>query len=212
MSETTDNQPNALPPPERRRRISPRAIGIGGAIAVLIAGAALGAGGTRLAQNWEPQRVMLLQPAAIGDLLEDTPVAVKGEVTDIFGNKFVIQDSSGRALVDTGPRGEDRRIVTKGEAVTVQGRFDRGIIRAQLIAHADGRNEAFGHGPKGGPKDGPKDSPKGPKGPKDGPRADRDGPPPPPPPRDRADRGPPPPPPAERAGPDGETPPPPPPR
>jgi len=210
MSETTDYQPNALPPPERRRRISPRAIGIGGAIAVLIAGAALGAGGTRLAQNWEPQRVMPLQPAAIGDLREDTPVAVKGEVTDIFGNKFVIQDSSGRALVDTGPRGEDRRIVTKGEAVTVQGRFDRGIIRAQLIAHADGRNEAFGHGPKGGPKDGPKDGPKGPKGPKDGPRADRDGPPPPPPPRDRADRGPPPPPPADRAGPDGKTPPPPP--
>src|SRR4029079_1170312 len=106
-------------------------------------------------------------PAAIGDMREDTPVAVKGEVTDIFGNKFVIQDGSGRALVDTGPRGEDRRVVTKGEAVTVQGRFDGGIIRAQLIAHADGRNEAFGHGPKGGPKDGPK----GPKGPKDGPRA-----------------------------------------
>jgi len=214
MTETIDNnQPNALPPPERRRRISARAMGIGGAIAVLIAGAALGAGGTRLAQNWEPQRVMLLQPAAIGDMREDTPVAVKGEVTDIFGNKFIVQDSSGRALVDTGPRGEDRRVVTKGEAVTVQGRFDRGIIRAQLIAHADGRNEAFGHGPKGGPKDGPKegnkDGPKGPKGPKDGPRADRDGPPPPPPPRDRADRGPPPPP-ADRIGPDGEAAPPPP--
>ncbi len=90
MSETIDNNhPNALPPPERRRHISARAMGIGGAIAVLIAGAALGAGGTRLAQNWEPQRVMLLQPAAIGDMREDTPVAVKGEVTDIFGNKFV---------------------------------------------------------------------------------------------------------------------------
>jgi hypothetical protein len=56
----------------------------------------------------------------------------------------------------------------------VQGRFDRGVIHAQIVAHADGRNEAFGppHGPKG---------PKGPKGePKDGPGA-------------RADRGPPPP-------------------
>jgi hypothetical protein len=205
MSDTTDNNhPNALPPPERRRHLSARAVGIGGAIAVLIAGAALGAGGTRLAQNWEPQRVMLLQPAAIGDMREDSPVAIQGEVIDIFGNKFVVQDGSGRALVDTGPRGEDRKIVAKGEAVTVQGRFDRGIIRAQLIAHADGRNEAFGPpGPKGGPKDGPK-------GPKDGPRADRDGPPPPPPPRDRADRGPPPPPPADRVGPDRDAPPPPP--
>ena len=212
MSDTTsNNEPKALPPPERSPRISARALGIGGAIAILVAGAALGAGGTRLAQNWEPQRVLLLQPAAIGDLRDDTQVAIKGDVADIFGNKFVIQDSSGRALVDTGPRGEDRRIVIKGETVTVQGRFDGGIIRAQLVAHADGRNDAFGHGPKGGPKDGPKDGPKGPKGPKDGPRADRDGPPPPPPPRERADRAaPPPPPPAQRAGPEADAPPPPP--
>jgi uncharacterized protein YdeI (BOF family) len=181
MSETIDNnQPKALPPPERKPRISARALGIGGAIAILIAGAALGAGGTRLAQNREPQRVMLLQVTPISDMRGDTPVAVKGEVADIFGNKFIIQDGSGRALVDTGPRGEDRNTVTKGETVSVQGRFDRGIIRAQLVAHGDGRNEAFGHGPKGGPKEDAKDGPKGPKGPKDGPRADRDEPPQPP--------------------------------
>lgn len=195
MPDTIDNnETRALPPPSRKPRISARALGIGGAVAILVAGAALGAGGTRLAQNWEPQRVMLLQPASIGDIREDTPVAVKGDVADIFGNKFVIQDGSGRALVDTGPRGENRPVVTRGETVTVQGRFDRGIIRAQLIAHADGRNEAFGHGPKDGPKGGPKDGPKGPKGPKDGPRADRDGPPPPPP--------------ADRDGPDAPPPPP----
>jgi hypothetical protein len=51
----------------------------------------------------------------------------------------------------------------------VQGRFERGIVRAELIAHADGRNEGFGPPPRG---------PKGPKGAKEGPRADR-GPPPP---------------------------------
>jgi len=210
MSDTPDNsETKAVPPPASRLRISTRALGVGGAVAVLIAGAALGAGGTRLAQNWEPQRVMLLQPSSIGELRDDTPVTIKGEVGDIFGNKFIVQDATGRALVDTGPRGEDRRIVTRGEAITVQGRFDDGVVRAQLLVHADGRSEAFGppHGPKGGPKDGPK----GPKGPKDGPRADRDGPPPPPP-RERADRAPPPPPPpAWRAGPDGDAPPPPPP-
>ena len=172
MPDTIDNnEPKTLPPPERRPRISARALGVAGAIAILLAGAALGAGGTRIALNREPQRVMLLQPASIGDMREDTPIAVKGEVTEIFGNKFVIQDASGRALVDTGPRGEDRRIVTKGETVSVQGRFDGGVIRAQFIMHADGRNEAFG--PSHGPKDGPKGGPKGPKGPKDGPRADR---------------------------------------
>lgn len=212
MPETIDtNEPKALPPPTNRPRISARALGVGGAITILIAGAALGAGGTRLALNRTPQPVMLLQPAAIGDLREAMPTAVKGEVTDIFGNKFVIQDATGRALVDTGPRGEDRKIVARGETVTVQGRFDNGIVHAQLVAHADGHNEAFGPpGPTGGPK--------GPRGPKDGPRADRDGPPPPPdladrdgpPPPPRDDRGPPPP--ADHAGPDNDaTPPPPPP-
>jgi hypothetical protein len=212
MPDTIDNEPKSLPPPSRRAWISTRTLGMGGALAILVAGAALGAGGTRLAQNWEPQRVMLLQPAPIGDLREDTPVAIKGEVADVFGNKFVIQDGSGRALVDTGPRGEERRIVTKGETVTVQGRFDGGIIRAQIVSHADGRNEAFGPGPKDGPRDGPPPKgPKGPKGPKDGPRAERDGPPPPPPPpRDRNDREPPPPPPSgDRGGPDAPPPPPP---
>jgi hypothetical protein len=203
MPETIDNnEPKALPPPTRKPGISARALGVGGAIAILVAGAALGAGGTRLALNRAPQPVMLLEPAAIGDLRENMPIAVKGAVVDIFGNKFVIQDATGRALVDTGPRGEDRRIVAKGETVTVQGRFDNGIVHAQLVAHADGRNEAFGPpGPKGGPKDGPKE----PKGPKDGPRADRDGPPPPP---DLADRDGPPPPPADHAGPDSDAPPP----
>ena len=206
MSDSTENnQPKALPPP-RGPRISPRALGMAGAVAILVAGAALGAGGTRLAQNWQPQRVMLLQPAPIGDMREATPVAVKGTVADVFGNKFIVQDASGRALVETGPRGEDRTVVTTGETVTVQGRFDRGVIHAQILAHADGRNEAFGPpGPKGGPKDGPG-------GPKGGARADRDGPPPPPP-RERADRNapPPPPPPADRSEPEDDAPPPPPP-
>jgi hypothetical protein len=181
MSEIPNHQPNALPP--HRPRISSRMLGISAAVAILAAGAALGAGGTRLAQNWRPQPVLLLQPAPIGTMREGSAVAAKGEVAEIFGNKFVVDDGSGRALVDTGPRGEDRKIVAKGETVTVQGRFDRGVVHAQLLAHADGRNEAFGPpGPKGDPK-----------GPKEGPRAERDGPPPPPP-RERAEGEAPPPP------------------
>ncbi|MBS0530564.1 MAG: hypothetical protein JSS22_14425 [Proteobacteria bacterium] len=185
------SEPNALPPPQRRIRFT-RETGAAAAIAVvLIAGAALGAGGTRLAQNWQPRSVMLLQPVPIDKMTERSPVAIKGEVAEIFGNKFVVQDGSGRALVDTGPRGEDRILVAKGETVTVQGRFDSGIMHADVLAHADGRNEAFGPPDRG---------PRGPKGPKDGPGA-------------RADRGPPPPPPprADRDGPDDDDPPPPPP-
>jgi hypothetical protein len=197
MTDTENNsEPKALPPPRRRLRIS-RSTGVAGAVAVvLIAGAALGAGGTRLAQNWQPRSVMLLQPGLIDKMAERSPVAIRGDVAEVFGNKFVVQDGSGRALVDTGPRGEDRVIVAKGETVTVQGRFDNGVVHADVLAHADGRNEAFGP-PDRGPK-GPKEAkgPKGPKGPKDGPGA-------------RADRGPPPPP-ADRDGPDDDAPPPPP--
>jgi uncharacterized protein YdeI (BOF family) len=192
MTDTgNSSEPRALPPPQRRIRLS-RGTGAAAALAVvLIAGAALGAGGTKLAQNWQPRSVMLLQPAPIDKMTERSPVAIKGDVAEIFGNKFVVQDGSGRALVDTGPRGDDRMVVTKGETVTVQGRFDRGVVHADVLAHADGRNEAFG------PPDREPKGPKGPKGPKDGPGA-------------RADRGPPPPP--DRDGPDRDAPPPPPPR
>jgi hypothetical protein len=189
MTENTSD-PKALPPPRRRPlRLSRGSLATGALAVVLIAGAALGAGGTRLAQNWQPRSVMLLQPAPIDKMAERSPVAIRGDVAEVFGNQFVVQDGSGRALVDTGPRGEGRMVVAKGETVTVQGRFDRGVLHADVLAHADGRNEAFGppdHGPKG---------PNGPRGPEDGPGA-------------RADRGPPPL--ADRDVPDREAPPPPP--
>lgn len=92
----------------------------------------------------QPQPVLLLTPVAIGRMQPDNIVAVKGTVAEIFGNKFILQDDTGRALVELGPQGEDGTAVTKGEAVTVQGLFDRGFIHAQLVAHADGRNQAFG--------------------------------------------------------------------
>jgi uncharacterized protein YdeI (BOF family) len=172
MSDHENIDRNALPPSShwkpKRRLAAASALAI-----VLIAGAALGAGGTRIAQQWQPQRVMLLQPAAIDKMVEGAPVAIKGEVTDVFGGKFVLQDATGRALVDAGPRGEDRVTAAKGETVAVQGRFDRGVVHPDVISHADGRNEAFG--PPGPPK-GPKD-PKGSKGLKDGPRADHTPPP-----------------------------------
>lgn len=94
-----------------------------------------------------PQAVMLLTPIAIGRMQADNIVAVKGVVAEIFGNKFILQDDTGRALVELGPQGEDGTAVTKGEQVMVQGRFDRGFIVAQVVSHADGRNQGFGPPP-----------------------------------------------------------------
>ena len=116
----------------------------GTVLAVLAIGVAAGAGGTRLAQRWQPRSVMLLQPAPIGTMQEGSSVAVRGSVAETFGHFFILQDNSGRALVDLGPRGDDVDAAAKGENVTVQGLFDRGLIHAQVVAYADGRTEEFG--------------------------------------------------------------------
>lgn len=181
MTDTETNEPETGRSP-RRLRVPRRGLAAGALAFVLLTGAALGAGGTKLAQSWQPRRVLLLQPAPIDKMAERSPVAIKGDVAEVYGNKFVVQDGSGRALVDTGPRGEGRLSIAKGETVTVQGRFDRGVVHADVLAYADGRNEAFG----------PPDH--APPGPKEGRLA-------------RADQGPPAP--VGGGGPDGDAPPPP---
>jgi uncharacterized protein YdeI (BOF family) len=192
------NEPihDQTPPPPARRTIRHRGWLGGVALAVLCVGAAARAGGVKLAQRWQPQTVMLLQPTAIDRLQDGNPVAVKGNVAEIFGNKFVVNDGSGRALVDLGPRGENA--VARGEAVTIQGMFDRGIVHGRIVSHADGRNESFGPPPPPPPPGAPPalraEAPPPPGAPLP-PRADT---PPPPPPGaplpPRADAPPPPPP------------------
>jgi uncharacterized protein YdeI (BOF family) len=201
MTETdapeTASPETSNPAPPARWQGSSRGLLAGAALAMLVAGAAAGAGGVRIAQRWQPQSVMLLQPTAIDKLEAGNSVAVKGSVAEIFGNKFVLDDGTGRALVDLGPRGENADVVIKGETVTVQGRFDRGIVHARIVSHADGRNDAF-DAPPPPPIDAPPPPPR---------RAEAPPPPPPgvPPFPPRAD-GPPPPPPG---GPDAPPPPPP---
>ena len=95
----------------------------------------------------QPQAVMLITPMAIAKLQPSDVVAIKGSVAEIYGNRFLLEDDSGRMLVDLGPRGDDRAVVTKGEQVSVQGRFDRGFVAAQVLSRADGRSEAFGPPP-----------------------------------------------------------------
>jgi uncharacterized protein YdeI (BOF family) len=128
---------------------------------VLAVGVAGGALAEREVQRFRPQNVLLLQPAPISGLTDNSAVAIKGRVDEIYGNKFIVQDDSGRMLVDTGPRGEAASPVAKGETVTVQGQFDRGFIHANVLTRADGTTEAFGppgpppprpgHGPGAGP-------------------------------------------------------------
>ncbi|MGY3532592.1 hypothetical protein [Bradyrhizobium sp. USDA 4452] len=167
MTETDAQNVPPAPQPERRQ-IRHRGLLAGAALAMLLAGATAGAGGLRVAQNWQPRSVLLLQPTAIDRLQPGGPAAVRGNVAEIFGHMFVVEDGSGRALIDLGRRGENADIVTKGETVTIQGMFDRGIVHAQIVSHADGRTEAFGpppHPPREAPPPPPRaDAPPPPSG------------------------------------------------
>lgn len=141
-------RPPRLDPPRpsgpRKRRI----LTLGAVVAAFV----VGAGASTLAQRNHPVTLVALTPAPVSAMRDWSPVAVKGQVAEIFGNKFVIEDESGRALVETGPAGEGGKLVAKSETVTVQGRFEHGFIHAAAISHADGRSELVGPpGPPRGP-------------------------------------------------------------
>jgi len=82
-----------------RIKVLQRLIGAGIVITVLAAGAAGGAGAYRYVQKSHPQSVLLLQPSPVAQMTESGAVAVKGQVAEVFGNKFIIQDESGRTLL-----------------------------------------------------------------------------------------------------------------
>lgn len=114
-----------------------------------------GAGGAITVAATRPSATMApAVPVAIASLKSgDSIVTIKGRVDQIYGNKVVLADGSGRALVDLGREGEDGALVAAGQAVTVQGRFDHGFVRAGFLVGADGKVTALGpmHGPDRGP-------------------------------------------------------------
>ncbi len=120
-------------------RTKPRRGLLVGAVAVPLA---LGAVGLSLAQ---PAQTPLtpVAPVAVSALAPSGATAAKGEVAEIFGNKFILQDGTGRALVETGRAGEGGALVAKGESVTVQGRFENGFLQASALTRADGKTEAL---------------------------------------------------------------------
>ena len=144
-----------------------------------------GAAGAAVVSQTRPAVTMApTTPVAIRSLTSGNIVTIRGHVAEIYGNKFIVADASGRALVDAGPEGDDRALVTAGEPVMVQGRFESGLVHAAFLVGPDKKVLALGpldrpHGPPRGPH-GPDGGPGGPDGPP--PPGDRDAAPPPPPP------------------------------
>ncbi len=89
---------------------------------------------------------LLAAPAAaqvpIGSLAPGG-VTIQGQVTDVFGNRFVMQDQTGRMLVDGGPARHQRLDIRSGERLTVTGRMEENGFRAETIRREDGREIAI---------------------------------------------------------------------
>lgn len=84
-------------------------------------------------------------PTAIAKLSSSTGiVSVRGRVAEVYGDRFVVQDQSGRALVDAGPHGADLRT---GSAILVQGRFDDGQLHARYLVDGSGSVQEVGPPP-----------------------------------------------------------------
>ncbi len=111
---------------------SPAKLGLGVAIGLAI-GATGGAGAVSLTR---PSIEMApTNPTPVARLASSSGVVtVKGRVAEVYGDRFVVQDGSGRAMVDGGRDAA----VTKGAPVQVQGRYDEGQLRASYVVDADG--------------------------------------------------------------------------
>jgi uncharacterized protein YdeI (BOF family) len=151
----------------RRNRLALAAAGL------LVVGGAAGAvtvAATRPSVTMAPAT-----PVAIRSLQSDGIVTIRGTVAETYGNKFVMADRTGRALVDLGREGEGSNLVTAGQPVTIQGRFEDGFVHASFLVAPGGKVTALGpvggpprgpHGPGGPGRDGPgRDGPDGPSGP-----------------------------------------------
>jgi hypothetical protein len=163
------------------------------AAALLALGAAGGAGAVQLTRPSVEMAPTV--PTAVARLAQTSGiVTVKGRVAETYGDRFVLQDGSGRTLVDAGRGGAD---VQSGAALTVQGRYRDGQMHASYLVDGQGNVQAVGAPPP---------PPGGPHGPPPPPPPGGPGAPPPPPPGAGA---PPPPPPGAVPPAPGAVPPPP---
>ncbi|WP_146767986.1 hypothetical protein [Mesorhizobium atlanticum] len=145
MSNASENETGSSTVAEKRTPYLTSLFGAG----LVALGLVAGAGAALLAAP--PSDIVLIQPATISSLAPYSEVSVKGKVAEVFGNKFIIEDNTGRALVETGPRGDDGKLVVVGETLTVQGHFDDGFIRGDLLMHANGEADSL-KPPRPGPR------------------------------------------------------------
>ena len=119
----------------RGSRIPLRAKLAGGAVVLFVLGAAAGAGAVSLMRPTVEMAPAM--PTAIAQVPQTGGVVtVKGKIIEIYGDRFIMQDGSGRLLIDAGPDGSGQ--LRPGSALMVQGRYDNGQLRASYLVDAQG--------------------------------------------------------------------------
>ena len=83
-------------------------------------------------------------------------VTIRGRVAESFGSRWVVDDGTGRTLIDGGPQGDGDTLAPLGSLVSVQGRFDRGAFHPSFLVDAAGTVTPLGpppgrHGDHGRP-------------------------------------------------------------
>jgi hypothetical protein len=111
-----------------------------GAVLLLALGAA---GGAAVVETTRPSVEMApASPVAISSLAQrDGIVTIKGKVAEVYGDRFILADGSGRAMVDTG---RDSTPATASAALTVQGRYDDGQLHASFLVDQAGNVTSVG--------------------------------------------------------------------
>jgi hypothetical protein len=74
-------------------------------------------------------------------------VTIRGRIAESFGNRWVVDDGTGRTLIDGGPHGDDGAVAPLGAVVSVQGRFDRGEFHPSFLVDASGNVAPLGPPP-----------------------------------------------------------------
>ncbi|KQN20672.1 hypothetical protein ASE86_15470 [Sphingomonas sp. Leaf33] len=85
-------------------------------------------------------------PTAVAELADTSGlVTVRGRVAGVYGDRVMVQDQSGRALVDVGRDAASG--LRTGAPLLVQGRFDDGQLRAHYLVDAAGAVQQVGPPP-----------------------------------------------------------------
>jgi uncharacterized protein YdeI (BOF family) len=79
-----------------------------------------------------------LSQTPIKDIQKLEGITISGEVTNVVGNDFILDDGTGQVIVDAGPRWWKEINLTPGERVTVTGEMDEGEFDAFSIQRQDG--------------------------------------------------------------------------